>query len=369
MTPSMLTTRWVKIFAINVVVFLSLFALAELSYRFFLTFSSCIAGVCDFHWVTSLKVGDMSKYFGENIGLSKFDDKLGYIPKDNFDETAWGQKQVTITSEGFRKHDQDQDRSERNILAIGDSFTFGVQVSNQETWPACLEKKLGMRVDNAGVYGYGAAQSLRRAQIILQDKEYYSVILSIVVRDDFYRDTLSYRNGLPKPTLVNTDTGVQWSAVSDPSRKGSRFREDRTLRFKSWIYEDSLLAAAIGEYFLPTDWSGINLTLQHPQAASVLQIIDYTLKQFSSLDTEKKLLVLQYWAPGEDSKLEALLSERREILRAATRYKIDVVDTFDILQNYDKDKIWIPNNRMVLGHHSAFGNKLVCESIYNEAFR
>ena len=372
MTPSTLNTSWVKIFAINVVVFLSGMALAELSYRVFLTFRSCLSGECDVHWVSSLKVSDMSEFFGEGIGISRFDDKLGYVPTEGFDRTVW-QKQVTITSEGFRKHNVYQNRRRKNVLAIGDSFTFGAEASNQETWPACLEEKLGMRVDNAGVYGYGAAQSLRRAKIILQDKKYYSIILSIVVGDDFYRDTLSYKDGLPKPTLLNTATGIQWSAVSDPTRKGSKFYEGRSLRF-FWFYENFLIATALGKYLLPTDLTGMYLTLEHPQAASVPQIIDYTLKTFSNLDTNKKVLVLQYWAPDAYSKLDTLLSERAEILTVAKKYDLNVVDTFDILQNYDEDKVWLrrysqANNKIVFSHHSVFGNKLVCESIYNEAFR
>jgi hypothetical protein len=116
------------------------------------------------------------------------------------------------------------------------------------------------------------------------------------------------------------------------------------------------------------------LTLEHPQAASVPQIIDYTLKKFSSLDTNKKVLVLQYWDPRAYSKLDALLSERAEILKVAKKYDLNVVDTFDILQNYDEEKVYVSrysqaNNKISFSHHSAFGNKVVCESIYNEAFR
>ena len=55
--------------------------------------------------------------------------------------------------------------SENNrILIVGDSFAFGDQVSNNQTLPSCIERKLKVKTDNGGVGGYGAAQSILRAK-------------------------------------------------------------------------------------------------------------------------------------------------------------------------------------------------------------
>jgi hypothetical protein len=62
---------------------------------------------------------------------------------------------------------------------VGDSFTFGDQVSADETWPACLEATLHRGVDNGGVFGYGAA--LRRALLKLNEKKYEHLVLAILV--------------------------------------------------------------------------------------------------------------------------------------------------------------------------------------------
>lgn len=54
----------------------------------------------------------------------------------------------------------------RQILAVGDSFTFGDAVQRQEAWPAQLEERLrrdgagSVEVVNAGVPGYGTAQAM-----------------------------------------------------------------------------------------------------------------------------------------------------------------------------------------------------------------
>lgn len=53
------------------------------------------------------------------------------------------------------------------ILAVGDSFTEGWEVEDEETWPAHLERKIGRPVLNAGVGGYGTDQIILRAEQLL----------------------------------------------------------------------------------------------------------------------------------------------------------------------------------------------------------
>jgi lysophospholipase L1-like esterase len=54
------------------------------------------------------------------------------------------------------------DKNKLRILAIGDSFTFGPYVSNQETWPTYLEKSFGKNTEvlNAGIAGYSIKEEL-----------------------------------------------------------------------------------------------------------------------------------------------------------------------------------------------------------------
>ena len=50
------------------------------------------------------------------------------------------------------------------ILAVGDSFTFGDEVNDGQTWPAQLQLLTGRRVLNGGVSGYGFDQIVLRAE-------------------------------------------------------------------------------------------------------------------------------------------------------------------------------------------------------------
>ena len=50
---------------------------------------------------------------------------------------------LTVNKNGFRGNGNHiKFKNSLKILAVGDSFTFGYQVGDQETWPACVEYNL-----------------------------------------------------------------------------------------------------------------------------------------------------------------------------------------------------------------------------------
>ncbi len=70
-----------------------------------------------------------------------------------------------INSKGLRSPEIDYPRTGRErVLAIGDSFTFGIGADDDETWPALLDAALGagspseFETLNAGVRGWGLAE-------------------------------------------------------------------------------------------------------------------------------------------------------------------------------------------------------------------
>jgi hypothetical protein len=68
---------------------------------------------------------------------------------------------------GMRDEPFDDGRPGRRILAVGDSFTEGLGVEREESWPEQLEQRLSARrpthVWNAGVTSYGALQMRQAA--------------------------------------------------------------------------------------------------------------------------------------------------------------------------------------------------------------
>jgi len=83
------------------------------------------------------------------------------------------------------------------ILAVGDSFTEGWEVEDEETWPAHLEKRIGKPVLNAGVGGYGTDQIVLRAEQLLPVLKPKTLIVGFL-EFDIHRTNHTHF-GSPKP--------------------------------------------------------------------------------------------------------------------------------------------------------------------------
>ncbi len=119
---------------------------------------------------------------------------LGYVPRPGARAAAslWGTR-VTIDALGLRAHAPVAPHDERPpLLALGDSFTFGDEVDDDDTWPARLERRLGRRVWNAGVFGYGLDQVVLRAERLLDEHAFAGLIVAFIP-DDVERCEFSYR--------------------------------------------------------------------------------------------------------------------------------------------------------------------------------
>ncbi len=75
-------------------------------------------------------------------------------------------RQVTYSTDEYGSRICEIDRRKGNfsIATYGDSYCFGNEVNNQETFQHHLSQKLGVHVSNYGVGGYGLGQTLLRLQ-------------------------------------------------------------------------------------------------------------------------------------------------------------------------------------------------------------
>lgn len=122
------------------------------------------------------------------IGRMVYHPRLGWVPRPGRFSSDWTSN---VDASGVRSNGRSLSTTSRAILAVGDSFTFGDEVEDRETWAAHLEDILNKRVVNAGVGAYGIDQAFLRAELLLDTYDPDVVILSFI-SDDINRTEYSY---------------------------------------------------------------------------------------------------------------------------------------------------------------------------------
>jgi len=97
-----------------------------------------------------------------------------------------GLPRATVNSRGFRG--PEPEAGKRNVLMLGDSYTFGVGVADDDTLPAQLQRELdrreaGRQVLNMGVPGWGLFQEEVRLRRVFDRYKPDVVILTLVLND------------------------------------------------------------------------------------------------------------------------------------------------------------------------------------------
>ncbi|TAL44264.1 MAG: hypothetical protein EPN91_04755 [Salinibacterium sp.] len=126
----------------------------------------------------------------------RYDTRLGWAPREDFVGIVAGAP-AAITADGLRASGH---QTGRPILAVGDSYTFGAEVADAETWPAYLAQLTGRRVLNGGVNGYGADQAILRAETLTRRYQPDTIVLGLIQPD--IRRSLYSRHGRAKPYVV-----------------------------------------------------------------------------------------------------------------------------------------------------------------------
>jgi hypothetical protein len=140
-------------------------------------------------------------------GGGQYDRLLGWTQAPNFAGGGFNTFEY-----GIRKNSEGDALTPNAVLAVGDSFTVGSEVIDQETWPAQVEKLLGVRVLNAGVGGYGLDQSVLNTERLIPILRPRVVILGI---HEEAIARLNYRSyNTPKPYFV--EENGEWMLKNQP---------------------------------------------------------------------------------------------------------------------------------------------------------
>jgi hypothetical protein len=171
----------------------------------------------------------------------------------------------TFDEDHLRVHN---DRPARNatVLIAGDSYTEGEEVEDSETFPAVVERTLGVAVANLGVGGYGPDQALLKLEALADRFPQARVAVLAIIYDDLRRMLNSYR------PVLSGNTGIKFGLK--PYMRDGQFQEipggDPFLDFASFLAAANLAfdedywrrprarppysAAVIDAALSPTNW-------------------------------------------------------------------------------------------------------------------
>ena len=182
------------------------------------------------------------------VGRMEYHSRLGWVPKPGRfgSEASW---LSNVDASGLRSNGTPLLSTSPPILAVGDSFTFGDEIGDSETWSAHLETKLNRHVLNGGVSGYGLDQAVLRAEALLDVHRPDVVILSFI-SDNVTRSELSYyrygRGWKPYFELVNGSLNLRNVPVPKaPAPAVSAFR--RILSHS--VLVDAVLSRTVADWW------------------------------------------------------------------------------------------------------------------------
>lgn len=291
-----------------------------------------------------------------------FDPELGYVPTPGAraHNPVWGTT-AHITWEGLRSNGGEQPTPDGvPIVVVGDSFTYGDEVDDRDTWPSALERLLERPVENGGVFGYGFDQVVLRSEVLLKESEANLLIVSLIA-DDVSRCEYSYRYSW-KPyfdvrdgALARFNDPVPPPSERPPGEDGLR----RALRA-------SYLADFVLRRLDPSDWLVRGSVRVHHRGEEVSRLLVDRLADVAEVRGHRLLLLVQ-WLPGTNSgRALPLVDRARErgvdvlmieepLRRAMAAPGASARDFFHVPS--------VPGNANQVGHMSPAGNAFVANAI------
>lgn len=320
--------------------------------------------------VATRRLAGMPLWYGRNFVEARIDllrsvfpvqpdPWLGWIPKPgNYSRANYWGTTLRILQDGIRSNGTNAVASKEApvILATGDSFTFGSQVGDEETWPAQLERLSGWRVINAGVFAYGLDQTVLRTEHLLPIVQPDLVIVSFIP-DNVNRTERSIRTGVPKPYFEIVEGALVLRQSPVPSRD-VRKRIGLLRRILGYSYlADVVMRRALGEerWYLG-DWESVRA---HRQGLDVGCLLMQRLARLS-LQTGVPIVIL---AQQPEEIWEVRLPETERVIACATLEGLPVIDLYEPLRALQQNDP-VRFRSFYRGHMTASGNAFVAQEVW-----
>ena len=285
-------------------------------------------------------------------GRSVHDDRLGYRPRPGY--AAPG---VTIGADGLRDTGPVPPGDKPPILAVGDSFTFGEEVGDGDSWPADLQRITGRRVLNGGVSGYGFDQAVLRAEALAPVYRPGAIVVAFIA-DDIRRTEMRRLWSADKPYFVPEGDGLGLRNVPVPPRAPAQ----ETLSVWQWTLGYSFAFDFILRRLDQLhDWYGDHVRV-HPRGTGerISCLLTARLAEVQKSSGARLLLVAEYdpvvWDdPGFAAEQRRLTAG---LLACAGKNGLATLDTYEAMARTPR-----PRDLYVLWHMNAAGNALIARLV------
>jgi hypothetical protein len=232
--------------------------------------------------------------------------QLGWVPTPGeHAHNAWGTR-VTISEGGTRAHGAAPLPGDP-VIAVGDSFTFGDEVDDADTWPAQLEALLAAPVVNGGVFGYGLDQIVLRAEQLLARGRAAALVVSIVP-NDVLRCEYAYRYAW-KPYFIVQDGELALAGVPVPEPGRGPPQEPAPRRWLRW----SFLADLVYRRLDPEDWLLPDSLRVHRRGVEVGSLLIERLDALSRQQGIPWLFVLNWYPRAHPAPAAPLVARARSL--------------------------------------------------------
>lgn len=284
---------------------------------------------------------------------------LGYRPKPGYadNDNVW-HTQVSIGDDGLRRNrDGLAMTGERRVLAVGDSFTFGDQVSDTETWPAQLEQLLQRPVLNGGVFGYSFAQTVLRAEQLLELHAVDTVVCSLIP-DDIKRCELS-RRYTPMPWFAIENDQLQLRGVPVPDTAKDNQLDQQSMRR---VLGHSALLDMVFWNACPSWWVGQERVVREHAPGSGIHICKRLLERLQQTCAAKNVrlvLVLQGRSPEHRSGAPIRATE---LLAHGEQLGVTTLDLASRFRDMAKQDATL-EKKFFRGHMTKVGNHWVASQL------
>lgn len=196
-------------------------------------------------WIRNRKYNadDIANYFS----IYRYDRLLGWNPRANLKNHDIGSGAFLSTNSqgirGTKEYSTEKVGNTLRIITLGDSFTFGEEVSDNQTFSSFLERKIpGIEVINLGVGGFGHDQMLLKLET--EGIKYHpDIVILGFLGTDMERNILSFRD-YSKPTFTLNKNNLEIKNNTIPPVSELLIKENFKLKLIDLI---SLVNSTISE--------------------------------------------------------------------------------------------------------------------------